>query len=271
MKKGLYQPDDTLWQVNRELSLLLSGPRALLLEVAHPAVAAGVAQHSNFRRNPLKRLFRTVGMMQRMSFGDPEAVRKAARSVNHCHRPVEGTITEHAGPYQPGMAYSADDPALRLWVHATLVDSSIEAYNAFVRPLDDDERHAFYADSRAMGRMFGIPPGMLPATYADFRAYFADMLASDTLTVGQTGRDIADALFALPVIGPLGRWSSFAGLGLLPARLRADFGFAWSDAHQTRWDRLAKRLRTLRRLTPDVLAAHPQATIAELRWRMAAH
>jgi uncharacterized protein (DUF2236 family) len=115
-----------------------------------------------------------------------------------------------------------------MWVLATLIDSILLVHDLFVRPLSPAEKAAYYRDSQLLGRLLGIPAHVMPATYSAFTTYVEEMLSSDTLTVGDTARQVAAAIFA-PPLGPILHLASFAGIGLLPDRLRADFNFSWDE------------------------------------------
>jgi uncharacterized protein (DUF2236 family) len=262
-----FSPDSIFWRVNREGLMLFTGPRALLLEIAHPLVAAGVAEHSDFRRRPFSRLFRTVGVMTALNFEPYSRADSAVGHTRRSHGRVRGRLAEDVGPFLAGTPYSAEDPLLQLWVLATLVDSVLAGYQLLVRPLSRDERQAYYAGAHGLARAFGLPPGMMPPTYDDFETYVDSMINSDQLTVGPAAREIAHALLHLPVIGPAVRLGSFASIGLLPPRLRAEFGFRWTPHHERRLQRLARISRRLRPLVPDPLCVHPQALLAEWRLR----
>lgn len=253
--------------MNREGLLVLSGPRALLLELAHPLVAAGVAEHSDFRRNPWGRLFRTVGVMTALNFEERPKAQSAVQHTHACHGHVYGTLAEDVGPYPAGTPYRANDPLLQLWVLATLIDSVLVTYDLLVRPMPLGEKAAYYAGGLELGRVFGIPRELMPPTYADFQAYMNSMLTSDLLTVGSAAREIVTALFAPPILGPLVRAASFFSIGLTPKRLRTAYGFRWSDADEARLQRWGAIARRLRSLTPDPLCVHPQALAAEWRAR----
>lgn len=259
----LFQPDSVFWRVNRESWLVLSGPRALLLELAHPLVAAGVAGHSDFRRDPFGRLFRTIRVMTDLNFGDAVAARFAAQRTGHCHRPVQGALPEAIGPYPAGTLYSAHDPQLKLWVLATLIDSVWAFHDYFLRPLSVAEKTAYYAHSHLLAHAFGIPAEVMPPTYTDFTRYTEGMINSDKLTVSPIAREVVAALFAPPVVGGLVRWGSFLSIGLTPPHIREAFGLEWG-APQERWlERWATYSRALRPLTPEALCVHPQALWAE--------
>src|SRR5213082_703348 len=131
VRAGLFPDDSIVRQVNRENVLVLGGGRALLMQLAHPSVAAGVDEHSDFRTHPIQRLRRTVRMIMAIVFGDRETALAAARAVNQTHGRVRGE------------RYRALDPDLLLWVHATLVDSALATYETFVKPLPAREREDF--------------------------------------------------------------------------------------------------------------------------------
>lgn len=266
---GLYSPEDSLWRIHRELLIVFSGSRALLMELAHPLVAAGVAQHSDFRRAPFGRLFRTVRMMQRLSFGSDRAARKSARQVNQCHAPVHGTLAYGEGAFHGGTHYDANDPALRLWVFATSIDSILATHDHFVRPLSFAQKEAYYADSIRMARMLGVPPSHIPADYAAFQAYVQTMLTDGTLSVGPTALAIMEGLFDYPLIGGLLRLASAPGMGLLPESLRDGFKISWTAADQRRLDRLGALCRKARATLPEIVWLQPEAWIGEVRWRLA--
>ncbi len=262
---GLFSPTSTFWRVNREGLLVLAGPRALLLELAHPLVAAGVADHSDFRRDPFGRLYRTLRLMTDLNFGSPHAARRASARVNGCHHRVRGRLTEEVGPYLAGTCYRADDPLLKLWVLATLIDSTLLLHDYCLRPLALAEKQAYYADSHVLAHAVGIPWEMMPPTYADFLNYMDSMLDSDLLTVGPAAREVVAALLTPLPFGPLVRAASFVSIGLLPERLRTAYGFEWGERHERRLRQFAALTRRVRPWLPDVLCAHPQAVREE--WR----
>ena len=261
-----FTPASLFWQVNREALMVLSGPRALLLELSHPLIAAGVAEHSDYKRKPLSRLFRTVGVMTAINFEADSRARKALDHTRRCHAPVQGRLTEDVGPYLAGTPYRADDPLLQLWVVATLIDSVLVAYQHLVRPLTVAEKEAYYVGGRRLARAFGIPPELTPPAYEDFEVYVDAMLRSDALTVGPAAREVVSALFAPTLLGPAIQLSSFISIGLTPPRLREAFGLRWSEADQRRLQWIGRVSRRLRPFAPAPLVVHPQALLAE--WRV---
>jgi uncharacterized protein (DUF2236 family) len=264
---GFFSPQAPYWRVNREWLIILAAARAAMMELAHPLVAAGVAYHSNFRQDSLGRLYRTFRMMMHVTFGNQHTARQACQRVHRCHNGVQGVLMEKGVPLPAGTHYQANDPQLKLWVLATLVDSILLVHDLFVTPLSPAEKAAYYRDSQLLGQLLGIPRQVMPATYPDFTTYVETMIAGEVLTVSDTAREVAQAIFAPRLIGPLLRSLSFAGIGLLPARLRQEFHFPWDERREQRLHRLAVICRRLRFWLPDWLCVQPEALLAEWRGR----
>jgi uncharacterized protein (DUF2236 family) len=264
---GRFRPGTAFWNVNREWLVTLGGARAVLLEIAHPLIAEGVARHSNYRGDPFGRLLRTMRTMTDLIFADPAGARRAAGHFFGCHRPVRGHLAAAVGPYPAGTPYDARDPFLKLWVLGTLIDSVLKVYELLVAPLTEADREAYYADTLALGQLLGLPRVLMPPTFQDFAGYMDAMLTSDLLAVGDTAHDIVAALYGPPPFGPLARQASFVGIGLLPAGLRSDFGFSWSEGDSRRLAAMAAWARRLRSVLPATLAVHPRALVAEWRRR----
>jgi len=226
---GILGPDSVAWRILRERVLLAAGPAALLLQVAHPLVAAGVAAHSDFRTDPLRRLRGTLDAFLTVAFGDREQVAAAARNVGERHRAVRGTLPMATGTIAAGTPYRADDPHLGLWVFATLVWSSVEGTHRFLRPLTPPEREAFYREMAQVARVFAVPAGVLPVSYAELERY-VDEQVHGVLAIGPTAAVLAGQI--LPPEPPLFAWpaSTVPGLlaaGVLPAPLRQAYGLPW--------------------------------------------
>lgn len=248
-----YGPGSLFWQVNRESALLTAGGRALLLQLAHPGVAAGVDEHSDFRRHPVGRLWRTLDRSLRLGFGD---TREAARLINRAHHQVRGPD------------YRAGDPRLLLWVHATLLDSALEAYQRFLRPLSAAECEGFYREAKEIGPLLGLPKSTYPNTYGDFVAYCTDMLSGSELRVDDRARALAAAVLRpLPLV-PGVVWKPFeiVTAGLLPAPLRDAYGLPWRQREQRAFRVLEAAIRAARHL-PAPLRVMPVARRAARRRR----
>ena len=259
-------PGSTIWRVHRELVLLLGAGRALLLQLAHPLVAAGVADHSRFVADPFGRLARTLEPMYALVFGGPAGAAMAVERLRVAHARVRGVLREAVGAYGAGTSYDAADPALRLWVHATLVDTSLLVYRRFVRSLPPAEEARYYADSRALGRLLDVPDAVIPDTIGAFRAYMAGMFAGEALAVGPTTRSLARLVFhppaatSLRAIGPL---AEILAVGLLPPRVRTLYGYRWSPARDRGLQVFAAVVRGVLPALPETIRIVPHARAAE--------
>lgn len=183
--EGLFGPASEIWRVNRERVVLLGGPAAAVLQVAHPQVARGVANHSQFRHDPIGRLSRTLDAMYAVAFGDREAVEAVRRGVAAMHAKVRG----------PG--YSAFDPGAQLWVMATLIMGSVQMFQRFVGTLTASELDAFLAENARTGKVFGLDPNHLPQPWAAFEKYYQSMVHG-----GELGSDPLCAEMAHEVLHP---------------------------------------------------------------------
>ena len=250
------------------MALLLAGGRALLLQLAHPKVAAGVAAHSRFQENPLARLQRTMNTMWSIVFDDAQNARAALLQVTNIHKQVHGLV--QPGESVPiGTRYDAQDPELLLWVHATLIDSAIIAYDLFVKPLSADEKSLYYEDSKKLAQLFGIPDLIIPASPADFNAYMMRMVMSDALAVGPMARSLAhEIVYPRPwLLRPAAPLFRVVTAGLLPERLRNAYGLSWNERREKIFRLVAKAVRYSRPLLPRPLRIVPNARSAEKRLR----
>lgn len=254
--------------------MLLSWGRAILLQFAHPLVAAGVAEHSVFSDDPRAnrgRLHRTVQAMLDLIFGTPEQVACTAGRINAIHDRVRGHLREPTGALPAPTPYSARMPELLLWVYATFVDSALVVYERYVAPLTPVERDQYCAEARAIGPWLGIPVEMMPASYAELRAYMDRMEASGQLAVGPTARRLMGLLLrarpAWLVRGPLLTWLHLPTVGLLPPRLRAAYGLAWPRHHALLLALTSGLCRRLLPLAPAALRYWPSARRAARWWQ----
>jgi uncharacterized protein (DUF2236 family) len=262
MARLLFSPDSTFWRVNREVISALAGPRAVLMQIAHPLIAAGVAEHSSFESRRLSRLYRTSLAAATITFGTEDLANRAIGAINRIHESVHGVLKAPSGPFPAGSRYSANAPDLKLWVLGTIVDSTLVVYERFVGELSERERAEYYLDSLRLARMFDIPEAMLPQSHRLFQEYMSDMMDGGSITVTDTAREIVRALFS-GLTGRLLRLGSGVGIGLLPPGLRRDFGFG-SDSQDIAWLRSAGRLsRRTRQFMPSVLCCSPAAILSE--------
>jgi uncharacterized protein (DUF2236 family) len=252
--RGLF-PGDVYRRVNAERVLLLGGGAALLLQVAHPLVAAGVAAHSDFLRRPLARLYATIATMQQVIHGDDALAAAAAARLRQRHSPVRG---EHAG-----QRFSANDGHLQRWVHMTLVRAALDTYELFVAPLPGPERAAYYAASPRTATRLGIA-ATVPADEAAFDAAWAAALARD-LAVGDAARAVARVVLdpPVPLLPRFARdWLSATTTRLLPPPLRDAYGLRWTAVEERRLARLRAAVDALLPRLPGVLRHFPLARAA---------
>ena len=221
---GIFGPDSAIWHIDREAAVFLGAGRALLLQLAHPQVAAAIAQHSRSLTDPVGRFHRTFSIVFTMVFGTTDQALAAARRLHRRHTAIGGTLVEDVGAFAAGSPYCANDVAALRWVHATLIDTALVAYQLVNPPLSARDRECYYADTRRFAALFGIPQSALPQSWADFAGYFDDMFSSETLAASSAARRIAAELVSgagTRLRAPF--WYRALTASLLPPRLRDAF------------------------------------------------
>ena len=252
-------------QVNREVVVLLGWGKAILLQLAHPLVAAGVGEHSDFGGGPIsyvRRTRRTVGAMLALTFGSEQEIRQRAARINAIHRRVHGVLQEPTGHFPVGMPYTATDPELLRWVHATLVASQLNAYELFVGGLTNDEKDEYCAEAAGIAPLLAIPERFLPADAEALERYLEKMFTSGVIEVTDTARTLGRALLFPPggaLTGPLLGLGRLASIGLLPPAIRAGYGFAWDERSERRLRRAARVIRHVRTVLPALVREWPAA------------
>lgn len=252
-------------RINAERIVLLGWSRAILLQLAHPLVAAGVADHSTFRARPSSaaaRLHHTVRAMLSLTFAGDAGRERTLDGIREIHRRVNGTLRTGAGRFPAGTPYSAEDPDLVLWVHATLTESIPLTYALLVGPLSDGERDAYCAESAAVAVALGAHDADVPRTWTSMRAYLQQEYTSGTIAVSDQAREVARAVLSPPlthVVAPAVWVNRVLTLGLVPPHVRDQYGFAWRARDGRAFDRLVLALRAIRRVMPRRLALWPEA------------
>jgi uncharacterized protein (DUF2236 family) len=256
-RDGYFPPESVIRRVgNTPVTPFLGGGAAVLLQVAHPLVACGVVRHSDYHRDLWQRLGRTLQALYLIAFGTKAEAERAAGAVQIVHSRVHGKTNVELGRFPAGTRYSASDPALMLWVHATLVEASLRAYQRFVEPLSPKEQERYYQEMALVARLFGTPPSVIPPSLTDFRDYFEAQIAGRTITVTPPAREIAAVIFEAPLPAPLRvivPAHRLATAGLLPPRLRNEYGLRWSRLHAFALPMAARSLRVA--ATPALIAA----------------
>lgn len=256
------------WKLQREIVLLLAWGPAILLQLAHPLVARGVADHSVFRDERwgrTRRLRQTLDAMLRLCFGTDREVQGVVARINAIHDRVHGQLDQPAGVFAAGTPYSAHDPALLTWVQATLLDMNLRVYELFVDALHVEDKDRYCDEASAIESAFGIPEGRLPRSAGELQRYVDAMLASGEIAVTDAARTLARAVIypRVPrVAEPLLAFMRLTTIGLLPPPVRAGYGFSWTSRRETRLRLLAGFVRAALRLTPSVLRHWPAARAA---------
>lgn len=218
--------------------LLAGAGRAILLQIANPAVGHGVAEHSNFAERPLDRLRATMTYVYAVVYGTEEQLAAVRRTVNRTHAPVRRK------PDAGSEGYSAFDAQSQLWVVATLYDTAVTVHEKVYGPLDEEAADSVYRDYAKIGTALQLPAELWPADRAAFGVYWKGCLqtleADDvTLRVARDLLHLQGGPLWLRMSMPLAR---FITAGLLPDRLREGFGLPWSARHHRRFDRTMRTL-----------------------------
>ena len=270
---GFHGPGTAMWRVNREAVLLGSGQAALLLQIAHPLVAEGVARHSDFEADPWRRLRGTLRTALDLVFGDGPTAERAVQRLNAIHARVKGESIDPLAREVGGATYHALDPELLLWVQVTLIVTGFDAYERWVGPLDDLDRDELWQDARRVGQRLGIPLERSPADWPALQTYWALMLAPDgPIQVTATARRLATSIIRPPfplLPGAIVDALATPGLALLPAHLREAYGIPWGPGRASWAKAVDALLRGWVRLVPASWRAMPQARAAERRARHA--
>ncbi|MGR8007174.1 oxygenase MpaB family protein [Streptomyces hypolithicus] len=265
-------PGGVLWSVAGEVRALLMLPAALTLQVAHPAVGAGVDEHSVFRTDPWGRAERSVRSLQLWVYGGQGAVAEGRR-LRHLHGAIRG-VDAH------GRHYHALDPAAYAWVHATGFPCYQHGLRLLARPLTPAQERQLYAEWLQVGRVLGIGDRDMPQTIEEFWPYYRKVLA-DELEANVVVRELVAAEAPIPAPGlgpravrlalralwplvrpPLGRFKAFITVGLLPPQARDALGLAWTGAQERRLRRFGRVVRVLVPLLPERFRYLPRARAA---------
>ena len=230
MTDGYFTDDSMLRRVNSERALALAGPRALLMQAAHPLAVSGLLAHSTALDEPYERLARTAKVLSTIGFGSRSDADRVTAHVRAAHRRVRGAIEQPVGPYPAGARYRADDPELLLWVLFTLVDSAVVVYRKYVGDMSRDQEEALWRDYRVVGRLFGLRDRDMPPTLDELERYRRAMLDGDRLYVSDWARERARRIVLEPPVPwmarPLLETVNFITIALLPDRIREQYRFS---------------------------------------------
>ena len=257
-------PDHSIARlVDRELFLLLGGTAALLMQVSHPLVAAGVERHSDFARDPIGRLRRTLDTTLAVVFAEPPQAHAALRRIDRRHRTVRGSTAD-------GRHYDARDPVLLLWVQTTLVLTSLRLYEAVTGPLSDADRDAYWNETKPVAEALGVPRDRQPGTAAELERYERTMIASSVRPDATSIRVARQVLRPFAWIPEPVHWPSDAlAAALVPAPLRAPLGLRYRARERIFFAVVIAIARLMRAVLPEMLTVVPQARRWESRHKRA--
>lgn len=251
-------------EINGERVVLLGWPCAILMQIAHPLIAAGVREHSTFRDDrlaPLRRLHATVRAMLGLTFGSEEEQAAVIARIRAIHTHVQGTLRDGVGVFPSGSRYSAEDPALLLWVHVTMLDTTVRVYERTVRPLTAGERDRYCVESAPIAVALGADAAAVPRTW-DAVAREVDRAMAGPLAVGADARELAASVLhsdVMRVTGPAAWAVRQLTASWMPAALREQYRIGWGPREQARAERIEQMLRVTRRWTPRGLARWQRA------------
>jgi uncharacterized protein (DUF2236 family) len=227
------------------------------MQLAHPLVAAGVAQHSDFPARALSRLRRTLDLSLTLIYGTVEEADTAAEAIRAVHERVAGSAE--------GRPYSANDPRLLQWVNATLIDTTLLVYERFVRPMTEDDHRRYYDEAVESSVLFGIPADAIPPDLDAFRAYMIRMVEGSELRATEEGRRLVRDVLRPPLPIPLRLPTAVihqVTLALLPPRIRSLFGLHAGVVARTTLATVSRASRMTLPLMPPVLREFSRARVA---------
>jgi uncharacterized protein (DUF2236 family) len=263
-------PRSITWRRASDSRTLLAAGYALVLQVAHPTVGAGVAEHSSYKEDPWGRLVRTLDFTNSLIYAEPPVAAAVARRIRSLHTRIKGVRAD-------GSRYHALEPVAYAWVHATLFEAIASAHARFGNPLRREQKEQFWAEWRRLGRLLGIRERDLPATHEGFQDYF-DAMVADVLEDNESVHGVIDSLgeFASPPLPrymvpawklgaiPAGRVLHLATVGMLPPMLRKRFCLGWTRTQELELRAMGSASRAATPLMPRSLRI---VGPSYLRWR----
>ena len=219
---GYFGPQSMMWKVNKEITVLFGGARALLMHAAHPLIAAGARQTSFYQRDPWKRLIRTLSLQNSVTFGTKEEADESAHRINKLHEVIKGD-DEVTGGY-----YDALDHEQLLWVHACLQISSIYFYEKTVKKLTEKEKNQYHEENSIAAEMVLVDREIMPKTHEELKNWVIEKSREkDYLVLTDVALDVADIISGGPVprhIKPIWPFIAFTAFNTLPPEFKYIYG-----------------------------------------------
>ena len=219
---GYFGPKSMMWKVNKEITVLFGGARALLMHAAHPLIAAGARQTSFYQRDPWKRLIRTLSLQNSVTFGTKEEADESADRINRLHEVIKGQDEISGG------TYDALDHEQLLWVHACLQISSIYFYEKTVKKLSDDEKNQYHKENMKAADLVLVDTSIMPKTHKELKNWVIQKSREkDYLLFTDVAKDVQDIIAGGPVpthIKPIWPFIAFTAFNTLPREFKILYG-----------------------------------------------
>ena len=219
---GYFGPDSMMWRVNKEITVLFGGARALLMHAAHPLIAAGARQTSFYQRDPWKRLIRTLSLQNSVTFGSKNEADESAHRINKLHEVIKGNdeVT--------GNVYDALDHEQLLWVHACLQISSIYFYEKTVKKLSVEEKNKYHKENMVAAGLVLIDIDEMPQTHEELKEWVVNKSKTENyLIYTDVAKDVQEIIAGGPVprhIKPIWPFISFTAFNTLPKEFKELYG-----------------------------------------------
>ena len=219
---GYFGPSSMMWKVNKEITVLFGGARALLMHAAHPLIAAGARQTSFYQRDPWKRLIRTLSLQNSVTFGTKKEADESAHRINKLHEVIKGKDEVTGG------TYDALDFEQLLWVHACLQVSSIYFYEKTVKKLTDTEKNQYHSENMIAAEMVLINKELMPKTHQELKDWVINKSKEKKyLLLTDVAEDVQDIIKGGPVpihIKPIWPFIAFTAFNTLPSEFKEIYG-----------------------------------------------
>ena len=223
---GYFGPNSMMWKVNKEITVLFGGARALLMHAAHPLIAAGARQTSFYQRDPWKRLIRTLSLQNSVTFGTKEEADESAHRINKLHEVINGEDEITGG------IYDALDHEQLLWVHACLQISSIYFYEKTVQKLTDEEKDKYHEENTLAAEMVLVDKNLMPKTHKELKDWVIEKSRqNDYLVKTDVAMDVYNIIGGGPVpkhIKPIWPFIAFTAFNTLPKEFKDIYGISSS-------------------------------------------
>ena len=219
---GYFGPNSMMWKVNKEITVLFGGARALLMHAAHPLIAAGARQTSFYQRDPWKRLIRTLSLQNSVTFGTKAEADESANRINKLHEVIKGE-DKISGGY-----YDALDHEQLLWVHACLQISSIYFYEKTVRKLTIEQKNQYHIENMKAAELVLIDSSKMPKTHEELKLWVIEKSKADNyLLKTDVSNDVYSIIKGGPVpfhIKPIWPFIAFTAFNTLPIEFKEIYG-----------------------------------------------